>query len=289
MGSAHDRDGIPNQDAYSIAYATTAGGPIALCLCDGHSGAAHCRSSIGAEIGSKIALKIRSVLESCEVESWFQDPDSIDEVVSVNIPQMIVSHWNEAVDKHLLENPFVEDEIKSLSAKELRSVMLSPRVAYGSTMNFAAFAHGHVIAGRLGDGEIVFVKDGKAARIFQDDPSVSEETESFCQKNAANAFETHWEPVTEDGPYLILLSTDGLPKACAIPQEFDRFGLRCWEYIQEHGEESLQQKLQKALDERTDPENVDAIGDDATAGVMFLVTSERKVGDESAREASIDN
>ena len=199
IGAAHERRGVPNQDAIRWV---PAGGPakrVIIALSDGHGGAAHFRSDIGAKLATDAAV---TVLD------WFFDADDFAEAADA-LPGELVACWREMVAAHAAEQPFGADD------------MLLP---YGATCVAAAIAEDRMVLCQLGDGDLlVGLPDGRITRPFPTEQLPGEQTYSLCLPNAEDHARVMLfrRDAREGWPDFVMLSTDGVAKSFPDAETFE--------------------------------------------------------------------
>ena len=197
-GSAHIRNGMPNQDAVAWGEsgdATRLAGAIA----DGHGAAAHFRSDVGA------AIAVRSAVSLLQ---WRLDDQGEDESDAA-IAGEVLALWRRDVAEHLTRHPYSEAEALIPQATDL-----SP---YGATLAAFATGDGMVVALHIGDGDLLFgYPDGTLERPLHADAGLSgEETYSLCLPDAAARFRvsTLWRQEGARFPDFLFAASDGLAKS----------------------------------------------------------------------------
>ncbi len=180
-GSAH-RDDQPNQDAAGMRRIPEGG--LVAAVADGHGGAAHPRSAVGARLAVEAALDVLVADSDTALEALFAT---------------VVERWRRAV------------------RGDWSSAPTDPYRAYGSTLLVARVLPDRVELAQLGDGDVVVRAGSRVLRPVPRDPSlVADTTTSLCLPTAVREarFATLLTATDVD---LVLLATDGLGKSFPDP------------------------------------------------------------------------
>jgi serine/threonine protein phosphatase PrpC len=257
-GAAHERNGLPNQDAIRWLPPVGRGSSVVLAAADGHGSARYSRSHVGAALAvEKAALLVDEFLGSqANVDNLSLIKDATEEW----LPRALVREWSEAVAEHLQTDP--------LSPGELDAESL---VAYGATLLVAAVTERFVLYLQLGDGEILSVSDsGEVVRpLVKDERLFGNETTSLCAPEAWRDFRVSFQPLTQSRPALILLSTDGYPNSFRDEAGFLQVGSDILRMIRENGLASVNDHLAGWLRDSTRAGS----GDDVTLGILCSLAS----------------
>jgi len=249
-GKAHVLNGAPNQDAWG-----SASGPSCVCavLADGHGNKLHFRSAQGAR------LAVEETISQFRKIGGEQPTDA--DILSLG--RLISENWMARVLADLKEQPVAGEEVASLDPEARALLERQPEVAYGSTLLAVAAAADWVAYLQLGDGDILAVEDGGAARRpLPPDPQLSgNRTTSLCQAEAWKQMRVLVEPAT---PALIALSTDGYANCFAGDDDFLQIG---GDYLQMARQEpgKLADTLPGILTEATEQGS----GDDISLALMY--------------------
>ena len=267
-GSAHQRSGLPNQDAVQCAVTPAALGTVAVAVVsDGHGSPRHFRSQVGSSLAvSTVAATLQGFLRD-SVATNGQVPFVPEQVHELE--RKIVSGWLAAVQSDLENNPFTQAELTTLEKEEgaegRAAVASSPELAYGATLLAAAATDRVLLYLQLGDGEILSVTaQGTTTRpLPPDDRLIANQTTSLCQPEAWRDFRSSW--VTNGAiPTLVLLSTDGYANSFRSDDDFLKIGQDYLEIIREQGIASLAEELPAILTEATQQGS----GDDITLAIL---------------------
>jgi serine/threonine protein phosphatase PrpC len=267
-GSAHQRSGLPNQDAVQCTVTPAAQGTVAVAVVsDGHGSPRHFRSQVGSSLAvSTVAATLQGFLRDSVATNGHVPfvPEQVHE-----LERKIVSGWLAAVQSDLENNPFTQAELTTLEKEEgaegRAAVANSPELAYGATLLAAAATDRVLLYLQLGDGEILSVNaQGATTRpLPPDDRLIANQTTSLCQPEAWRDFRSSW--VTDGAlPTLVLLSTDGYANSFRSDDDFLKIGQDYLEIIREQGIASLAEELPAILTEATQQGS----GDDITLAIL---------------------
>ncbi|MBS0320258.1 MAG: protein phosphatase 2C domain-containing protein, partial [Proteobacteria bacterium] len=228
-GASHHADGRPNQDALGTWTSDgdgNAGVHVAVAVADGHGGARHLRSDVGARIAVDAAL---AVLARMAPALDSAAPDARASAVAVDLPHAIVRTWTDAVQAHLASHPITDDEWRDLAAAEgdvaVDAVRADPLLAYGATLLAAAATPHCVAVTQLGDGDVLAVDaHGVTTRpVAADERLGGNLTTSLCRGGA----EADFRGAVLAGaarPALLLLATDGYANSFRSDRDFLEVG-----------------------------------------------------------------
>jgi len=263
-GSAHQRSGLPNQDAVDYGSSQRGDAPMTvLAVSDGHGGGRHFRSQVGSTLAVHVTVKA--------VQDYLAGLAGAECDLS-QLSQQIVDAWVTAVKSDLAHNPFSEAELGALEEAEgersKESVVERPELAYGATLLVAAVTDERIIYLQLGDGDILTVAaDGTTARpIAADERLVGNQTTSLCQPEAWREFRVTETATSAGLPVLVLLSTDGYVNSFRSQEDFLQIGQDYLQILREQGSEVLSDELPKILAEATQQGS----GDDITLGLLHM-------------------
>lgn len=282
-GAAHERSGMPNQDAIRWLPESGAGSPLVLAVADGHGSARYSRSHIGASLAVETAARL--IHEFLAGQSDVVNLSLIKRAAEEWLPGALVRAWREAVDEHIQAHPFSSAELAALgggngtrikpgaessagsnSDSTIDSGASKLPIAYGATILAAAVAETFVLYLQLGDGEILTVTgSGEVSKpLTRDDRLFANETTSLCARDAWRDFRISFQPIPNTQPALILLSTDGYPNSFRDESGFLKVGSDILEMIYEEGLGEVGDRLVGWL---TDSTNAGS-GDDVTLGIL---------------------
>lgn len=214
-GAAHLRRVVSCQDASGLIRLNPTGADsfCAIVVADGHGGAAYCRSREGSRIACDVAL---SCIES-HAARWAaaDDLSALELELQLQIPEQIVSRWQDRVCQHWQEHTEPAHE-------PFRSLV------YGTTLGIVLLTPHWWAHTGLGDWDLVRIDSHGEARLISEEGSVgggSEATSSLCQGDASARFRSRTKlfPLSQaEPPFSLLLSTDGLRKSCSTDVDFCR-------------------------------------------------------------------
>jgi serine/threonine protein phosphatase PrpC len=202
-GAAHQRRGMPNQDAINWLPRETTARHFIAAVADGHGALPHVHSRIGAQLAVEGAS---SALE------WFLSGEASD-AAAVELKAETLLVWRDAVARHAEalagEDDWVEPTVDT-------------HVHYGSTLLAMAASDEMTVVLQIGDGDLLLgYPDGRLERpLPQDDGLVGEQTYSLCTPDALSRFRVAVLRDMEAPPDFALLATDGLSKSFAGEADF---------------------------------------------------------------------
>ncbi|CAN5505469.1 PP2C family serine/threonine-protein phosphatase [soil metagenome] len=153
-GIKHVESGEKNQDALALAVEPIAGIAVAA-VSDGHSGALHFRSDVGATIAVETAVEAFADLIPELTGAGF---DQRERLATHGFASRLFGMWSQRVMAHLERHPIAaadRDRIAAAGPGALRLLHDHPSMAYGATLLAVASGPGYCVAVQLGDGEIV--------------------------------------------------------------------------------------------------------------------------------------
>lgn len=259
-GAAHERNGLPNQDAIYWLPASGGGSSAVLAVADGHGSPRYPRSHAGARIAVETAVRL--------IDDFLRSQSDVDNLSLIKdathdwLPRTLVRNWAEAVAVDLQAEPLTESELFLLGPGASREWSS----AYGATLLVAAVNERFACYLQLGDGEILTVSDrGDVTRpLSKDDRLFGNETTSLCANEAWRDFRVHFQPLTQTPPALVLLSTDGYPNSFRDESGFLKVGSDILNMVQENGLASVKDQLAGWLRHST----CAGSGDDVTLGIL---------------------
>lgn len=269
-GASHIRAGIPNQDAILQVRESSRALPLVLAASDGH-GSPKCFRS---DYGSRFAVKKSAVLvsEFLDERRGNFDLKEIEAKGKEFLPQEVVKRWRKAVEAHLKNNPFTDEEFTKLEEKSgaeaRRLVEENPFLAYGATSLTVAVEENFILYLQLGDGDILLVSENsEVTRALEDDERLfANETTSLCLPHAEKDFRFFVQEISaENAPALIMLSTDGYVNSFSEEAGFLKAGSDFFELLGSEGHDFISENLKSWLEETT----VTGSGDDTTVGIIY--------------------
>jgi serine/threonine protein phosphatase PrpC len=276
-GSAHDRSGLPNQDAIAWYPESQTGAPLILAIADGHGSAKSFRSDRGSQFAVKTAIEViqEFLLAIPREDTHFSIVKNMENMVKRLLPRKLTDRWKDSVRQHFQEYRFTDAEKKTLLDKEgekgLNSIQDNPFLAYGATLLVVVITESFILYLQLGDGDILSIDEGgKTTRPLVKNPDlIGNETTSLCMDNAWNQFQIKLEPQNTHTqiPALILLSTDGYSNSYASDEEFFKIGQDYLQEIHKNGIEAIDRQLESFLKEIS----TGGSGDDITLGIISRI------------------
>jgi len=267
-GSAHQRLGLPNQDAVDYVLAHKGSGQCTVvAVSDGHGGARHFRSQVGSTLAVHAAITV--------IQEFLRSPDALGpaegrEARLEGLNRHVVDAWLSAVQQDLEHNPLTQEELQKLEAAEdttaRESIKQNPNLAYGCTLLVATASQTLVLCMQLGDGDILVVDpQGRTARpLPRDGRLVANQTTSLCQADAWREMRSVVLENPDNFPSLILLSTDGYMNSFRTEEDFLQIGKDYLAILREQGIDALSQELPKILAEASQHGS----GDDITLAIL---------------------
>jgi serine/threonine protein phosphatase PrpC len=285
-GALHVRDGMPNQDALVTWTSSDHAAPIAIItVADGHGGARHFRSAIGARLAVDVSFEVLR-----EMAARFDDASDVERerITTIDVPLRIMKAWTDAAHAHLAAHPIAEHEWSALQAADspgaVEMVRQEPLFAYGATLLAALATERCTVLTQLGDGDIVTVDaDGAASRpVPSDDRLIGNLTTSLCRSEASNDFRCAVLSHERENPPLVLLCTDGYANSFRHDGDFLRVGHDLLEMIREDGIAAVEARLPSILDHASSHGS----GDDITLGLLYRAANHAEQARELARQMS---
>lgn len=276
-GASHLRAGIPNQDAIFQQRESDRFAPLIVSIADGHGSPKCFRSDKGSRFVVKKAAQIvgefldggRGNCDAAEIESKGKD----------YLSKELVKKWKKTVEYHLKNNPFTEEELKTLEEKSgVQSRQLieeNPSLAYGTTSLTAAIEENFILYLQLGDGDILNVSEtGEVTKPLPADARLfANETTSMCSPNAEKDFRFFVQKITpENAPALLMLSTDGYVNSFSEEAGFLKAGSDFLELLGSEGFDFISENLKTWLEETTQTGS----GDDTTVGIVYRPAALKK-------------
>ncbi len=271
-GAAHDRSGLPNQDAISWYSHSGNSLPLILAVSDGHGSATSFRSDRGSGFAVTTAIEeIRAFLPDLTSEI---DPSTLQEIVTSRLLERLSTRWQEKVKQDLRSHQITDAERQALISKDgekaLKSIQDNPFLAYGATLLVVVVTDRFVVYLQLGDGDILCVDEqGNTTRALGKNPQlIANETTSLCMDKAWEQFEVgvefYYQAEPEKTPALILVSTDGYANSYDSDEKFFKIGQDYLQLIRSGGIKSVESQLAEFLSETSKGGS----GDDISLGIL---------------------
>lgn len=211
IGAAHRRKGVVCQDASLARQLRAPGGQTLqlLAVADGHGGERYRHSDRGSRLACEQALEaVQAALKTTPL----QDQQAWQRQLSAGLPAAIQERWMQAVQRDWQQKPDPSGQPFSASL-------------YGSTLGLVLLAPTWWGCTGLGDWDLVRVSADGTVLLSEEtgQPGGGEATASLCLAQAA----AHWARRAQiqslgaaEAPFALLISTDGVRKACATDHDF---------------------------------------------------------------------
>ncbi len=270
-GASHIRAGIPNQDSILQMRESDRTLPLVVSIADGHGSPKCFRSDKGSRFAVKKAAQI--VGEFLDARCGNFDTAEIEAAGKDYLSRELVKKWRKTVEYHLKNNPFTEDEFKTLEEKSgvkaRQLIEENPLLAYGTTSLTVAMKEDFVLYLQLGDGDILNISaNGEVTKPLPEDARLlANETTSMCLPKAEKDFRFFLQKISsEQSPAMILLSTDGYLNSFSSEAGFFQAGTDILAMLgSENGFETVSENLKAWLEEA----NRMGSGDDSTVAIIY--------------------
>jgi len=270
-GASHIRAGIPNQDSILQMRESDRTLPLVVSIADGHGSPKCFRSDKGSRFAVKKAAQI--VGEFLDARCGNFDTAEIEAAGKDYLSRELVKKWRKTVEYHLKNNPFTEDEFKTLEEKSgvkaRQLIEENPLLAYGTTSLTVAMEEDFVLYLQLGDGDILNISaNGEVTKPLPEDARLlANETTSMCLPKAENDFRFLTQKISaKDSPAMILLSTDGYLNSFSSEAGFFQAATDIQDMLRaENGFDAVSENLKGWLEEATQMGS----GDDCTVGIIY--------------------
>jgi Protein phosphatase 2C len=263
-GAEHILSDTVNQDCISWFPGGGSEPPLTLAVSDGHGSAIHCRSERGSQYAIDAALEVtRQFADKLNEEPT---EEQLQNAIKHFVPKKICEHWETKVEENLRTDPLNFFHLTTrLSEDDTRSLMSSPRLAYGATLIVALVTKERTFYWQLGDGDILTVDAGGVKRPLPEDKRlIADETTSLCMENAHTFFRCLATQTTELQPLLIMLSTDGYANSYPGENNFRAVAQDYFTLLKDEG----QNEVNKRLEEFLTATSQEGSGDDITLGLI---------------------
>ncbi len=257
-GASHVRHGLPNQDFYAcVADVSPTRPPLIMAVADGHGSAKSFRSDRGSRFAGQVVVNtLKAFFDRLEEPANFS---LIKRSAEEHLPPDMVRQWEKAVLDDLAADPLPPETDAP-----------NPLLVYGATLLAVLVTDTFICYWQLGDGDIVTVWDnGQIERpLPKDERLFANETTSLCQKEAWRNFRFRFQPITEQAPRLILLTTDGYPNSFRDDAGFLQAAGDIQAMIRNDDFGMIAENLETWLNEASELGS----GDDVTVGVLYRIT-----------------
>ncbi|HYP27256.1 MAG TPA: PP2C family serine/threonine-protein phosphatase [Blastocatellia bacterium] len=267
-GASHHRSGLPNQDA--IGWLQRAGSSpwSIVAVSDGHGSAKYFRSHVGSQLAIDTSLAL--VQEFIKGQPDINNLSLIKRTAEDRLPREMSRRWREAVEKHIEDHPFSEEELAALEGSDgtaaREAITKNPVHAYGATILTVLVQESFILYFQLGDGDILLVSDaGEVERpLSKDERLFANETTSLSSRDAWPDFRLSFQTLAGPPPALILLSTDGYANSFVSEEAFLKVGKDLLEMIRAEGLDKVEANLEGWLTEASQAGS----GDDITLALI---------------------
>ena len=229
IGSSHLASGKPCQDA---SYCETSDRMSIAIVSDGHGGAIHSRSDVGAQMAIRAA---RYVIDNNPLTSWsdpYIRPALFDEIVR-SWRDLVTEHYNMIRTLDEIDNTPLFEDISRENSQEIN-------ILYGCTLMVACVHPNGWFAFQIGDGKCVTInriqtcldssENNSTFNIQKmvtepvpaDDRCFLHMTTSLCDPNATNEFR-FCGGNAETTPVAIFLGTDGIDNSWGTEDALHNF------------------------------------------------------------------
>lgn len=236
IGAVHVFRGLPRQDALLLVPPSGATGPV-VAVADGHGASRHFRSEAGASLAVQAASRA-AIRHSADLAVTAGATDVV-AAVRGELAAEILASWQEAVGRHLVDNPFSSAEAAMVDDWD------EIEVPYGSTLLVAMVAGRWLVCLQIGDGDIVAVTlEGRASMLVPGDPALDGvRTTSLCQSDALDHFRAGVRDVRQDPVLAVLLASDGYGNAQSADPWYPGVALDLATLLYERGPDWLGDQL----------------------------------------------
>ena len=270
IGASHRRKGLLCQD-YSLTsqFFSRNGVPIKLlAVADGHGGSRYWRSHVGSRLACEMAIQqARQGLEKGVLECSVPTSSILPEWhqwLHHDLPEKILSEWRIAV---------ANDWQFSKKSGDFETASFSLDF-YGSTLGLVVLTPHWWGCTGLGDWDLVCAKSKEnqgfinAELVNQENilGKQGESTFSLCRDDAMKHFGERCSVhgiESNETPFALVLSTDGIRKACAADRDF----LTLSSYLANEGSLVVGDGECKALDQDLDRITSEGSGDDVSVAI----------------------
>lgn len=285
-GASHIRGGIPNQDALGWLQKSGSRRSLIVAASDGHGSPKYFRSHIGSRLAVETAITLAQEFLNGQPDS--KNLSAIKRTAEERLPQELSRRWREAVESHIENNPFSDEELAALEKKDgvaaREAVQNKPVHAYGATILTALVEESFILYLQLGDGDILLVSDGGDVErpLPKDERLFANETTSLSSQSAWSDFRFSFQTLAGPPPALILLSTDGYANSFISEEAFLKVGKDLLEMIRADGLDEVNQNLETWLNEAS----AAGSGDDITLAIICRADALRRPDQDSLTAAA---
>ena len=170
--------------------------------------------------------------------------------------------WRRLVAEWHFENPFTPAELAARQSPDLFE-------AYGTTLLFVVKKASHLVAIRIGDGDIISVsRDGFVQPLFPAKNS-SAATYSLAHPNSYLHAELTTRCVKNNALPLVFACSDGVADGCASRADFSAIAEQLYLMLRTHGIERVRKELPLLLKRVNGTTDQTGSGDDASLALAY--------------------
>ncbi|WP_051744862.1 protein phosphatase 2C domain-containing protein [Streptomyces yerevanensis] len=240
-----------SQDRFAARHVAD-GEAVVLAVADGHGSAPHFRSDLGAywAVDEFVACAREFAGTAVEYDNeaekngdegrWYAGLTEL-RAQARRLPEQVAHRWYERATLHDYNSPAhgglpADPSVQNPKGRDL--------TAYGATLVGAVLTRRLLVCWQLGDGDIVVLDAvGTPYTPLYTGPDLGDETDSLCAAESWHRARCHWQPLTNETPSGILLSTDGLSKSFTDHQGFLDFAAGVQGHATELGMPALRTRL----------------------------------------------
>lgn len=265
QGASHIRNDVVCQDSHKIVQLPN--DITLIAVADGHGSESCPYSKTGSKIATNVFCKIMEDLSRNFAENMDFFATYLNREGELKVAQAIDAEWKRRVWKAHTDN---KREKPLNNSGEVDKAAIYKQ--YGTTLLGIMVTSSFIFAFQLGDGDILYINRSEVQSVIEGDKILGTETHSLCKIDAWKKAITviRKRDITEEVPYLYLLSTDGFSNSYKTT---DDFKITCRDYynmIQEHGFEAVAANLKNWLNETSEL----GCGDDITVVIAYYDQAE---------------
>jgi serine/threonine protein phosphatase PrpC len=262
-GAAHRRTGKPCQDSFRVLNTDSA---LVISVADGHGSAACPYSKSGSAIAVNIFCKIMSEY----LVRYSDDMDSLRVYLTregdTTVAKAIDREWKRRVEKSYRRRSGavgITERSKALpKSKTKRDIWRM----FGTTLLGLVVTQSFLFAFQLGDGDILFIRDGEAEPIVSVEKMLGTETRSLSEAEAWMRAKTEVCPSpSQDEEFVFMLTTDGFANSYRSDALFLQTAQEYFRAIREYGADAVGENLPAWLNETSEKGS----GDDVTVLIAY--------------------
>lgn len=265
QGASHIRNDVVCQDSHKIVQLPN--DITLIAIADGHGSESCPYSKTGSKIATNVFCKIMEDLSQNFAENMDFFATYLNREGEMKVAQAIDVEWKRRVWKAHTDNKR-EKPLNNSGEADKAAIYKQ----YGTTLLGIMVTSSFIFAFQLGDGDILYINRSEVQPVIEGDKILGIETHSLCKIDAWKKAITviRKRDITEEVPYLYLLSTDGFSNSYKTSADFK---ITCRDYynmIQEHGFEAVAANLKNWLNETSEL----GCGDDITVVIAYYDQAE---------------